>query len=64
MRFNECKEWLEKNAKLKIGVEKNEFQILPKNKKIDKKTAIMWGTYRSLINNAVTGVSAGHEKVL
>ena len=44
--------------------EKNEFQILPKNKKIDKKTAIMWGTYRSLINNAVTGVSTGHEKVL
>jgi Ribosomal protein L6P/L9E len=24
----------------------------------------MWGTYRSLINNAVTGVSAGHEKIL
>ena len=24
----------------------------------------MWGTYRSLINNAVTGVTNGHEKVL
>ena len=24
----------------------------------------MWGTYRSLINNAVTGVSSGHEKIL
>ena len=24
----------------------------------------MWGTYRSLINNAITGVSTGHEKVL
>ena len=24
----------------------------------------MWGTYRSLINNAVTGVSTGHEKTL
>ena len=24
----------------------------------------MWGTYRSLINNAVTGVSRGHEKTL
>ena len=24
----------------------------------------MWGTYRSLINNAVTGVSKGHEKIL
>ena len=44
--------------------DKNEFQILPLNKKIDKKTSFMWGTYRSLINNAVTGVSKGHEKVL
>ena len=24
----------------------------------------MWGTYRSLINNAVIGVSKGHEKIL
>ena len=24
----------------------------------------MWGTYRSLINNAVVGVSTGHEKIL
>ena len=44
--------------------ENNEFQILPLEKKIDKKTSIMWGTYRSLINNAVTGVSKGHEKIL
>jgi len=42
----------------------NEFQILPLNKNIDKKTSIMWGTYRSLINNAITGVSTGHEKIL
>ena len=42
----------------------NEFQIQPLEKKIDKKTSIMWGTYRSLINNAVTGVSKGHEKIL
>tara|TARA_X000001036_G_C20205858_1_gene613547 strand:+ start:21 stop:563 length:543 start_codon:yes stop_codon:yes gene_type:complete len=42
----------------------NEFQILPLNKKVDKKTSILWGTYRSLINNAVTGVSTGHEKIL
>ncbi len=45
-------------------INENEFQILPLNKNIDKKTSIMWGTYRSLINNAVTGVSAGHEKIL
>jgi large subunit ribosomal protein L6 len=44
--------------------ENNEFQILPLSKKIDKKTSVMWGTYRSLINNAVTGVSQGHEKIL
>ena len=42
----------------------NEFQILPIDKKIDKKISIMWGTYRSLIDNAVTGVSKGHEKIL
>ena len=40
------------------------FEILPLEKKIDKKTSIMWGTYRSLINNAVLGVSTGHEKIL
>ena len=44
--------------------EKNEFQILPLNKKVDRKTTIMWGTYRSLINNAVVGSSTGYEKIL
>ena len=34
--------------------EKNEFQILPIKK--DKKTSLMWGTYRSLINNAIKGI--------
>tara|TARA_B100000586_G_C20115437_1_gene432954 strand:+ start:3857 stop:4396 length:540 start_codon:yes stop_codon:yes gene_type:complete len=42
--------------------EKNEFQILP-NKKT-KNTSILWGTYRSLVNNAVLGVTRGHEKNL
>ena len=41
-----------------------EFYLEPLNKNIDKKTSIMWGTYRSLVNNAVTGVSTGHEKIL
>ena len=45
-------------------VNENKFQILPLHKKVDKKTSIMWGTYRSLINNAITGVSNGHEKIL
>ena len=42
----------------------SEFKIEPLQKKVDKKTSILWGTYRSLINNAVTGVSTGHEKIL
>tara|TARA_B100001057_G_scaffold400294_1_gene411429 strand:+ start:214 stop:756 length:543 start_codon:yes stop_codon:yes gene_type:complete len=45
-------------------INESEFQILPLEKKIDKKISIMWGTYRSLINNAVKGVSSGHEKIL
>ena len=44
--------------------DKNEFQIKPISKTVDKKTLIMWGTYRSLINNAVQGVTTGHEKIL
>ena len=44
--------------------EKNEFNIMPLAKVADKKTSIMWGTYRSLINNAVIGVSLGHTKIL
>ena len=46
------------------SVNESGFQIKPLEKSIDKKTSIMWGTYRSLINNAVTGVSVGHEKIL
>ncbi len=46
------------------SLNESEFEIKPLEKNIDKKTSIMWGTYRSLINNAVTGVSVGHEKVL
>ncbi len=45
-------------------INESEFQILPLEKKVDKKTSILWGTYRSLINNAVEGVSKGHEKIL
>ena len=45
-------------------LEDTKFQIKPLAKKIDKKTSIMWGTYRGIINNPVTGVSVGHEKTL
>jgi large subunit ribosomal protein L6 len=44
--------------------EKNEFNIKPLAKDLDTKTSIMWGTYRSLINNAILGVSKGHQKIL
>ena len=33
--------------------EKNEFYIKPLAKDLDTRTSVMWGTYRSLINNAV-----------
>ena len=42
----------------------NEFKLEPLEKKINKKISILWGTYRSLVNNAITGVSKGHEKIL
>ena len=45
-------------------IDESKFHIYPLEKKIDKKTSTMWGTYRSLINNAITGVSKGHEKIL
>ncbi len=44
--------------------DKNELHIKPLAKNLDTKTSIMWGTYRSLINNAVLGVSIGHTKIL
>ena len=42
--------------------EKNEFSISPLQK--NKDASMMWGTYRSLINNAIQGVTKGHEKNL
>ena len=42
--------------------DKNEFMISPLKK--DKSSSAMWGTYRSLINNAILGVTKGHEKNL
>ena len=45
-------------------INESEFQIKPIDKKIDKKISILWGTYRSIINNAILGVSKGHEKIL
>ena len=46
------------------SINESEFEIKPLGKKIDKKISILWGTYRSIINNAVLGVTKGHEKIL
>ncbi len=51
----------EKTFSSKVN-EKNEFLISPLKK--DKNVSMMWGTYRSLINNAILGVTKGHEKNL
>ena len=37
--------------------------VLAKHKK-DPDTNIIWGTTRSIVNNAIIGVSVGHEKIL
>ena len=42
--------------------DKNELQIFPVKK--SKNVSVLWGTYRSLINSAVLGVTKGHEKNL
>ena len=42
--------------------EKNDliFKLIKKN----ENTKIMWGTTRSIVQNAIQGVSVGHEKIL
>ena len=40
------------------------FHLNPLKKPVDKDTSIMWGTYRSIVNHAVLGVTKGHEKIL
>jgi len=46
---------------LKIN-EGKEISIKPK--KIDQNTKRLWGMNRSLVNNAIIGISSGYEKVL
>ena len=56
--------------KIKLDLEMFELNITEgkdvsiKPKKLDDDTKRLWGMNRSLINNAVTGVSKGHEKIL
>ena len=43
-------------------IEGKEISIKPK--KIDQNTKRLWGMNRSLVNNAIIGISSGYEKVL
>ena len=46
-----------------VSIENDKNLALKKNNKSDNSN-IMWGTTRSIINSALIGVSAGHEKIL
>ena len=47
---------------LSISIENK--QILVKAKTVNKKTKMIWGTTRSLINNIITGISSDYKKKL
>ena len=47
---------------LTISIENK--QILVKVKTVNKKTKMIWGTTRSLINNIITGISNEYKKKL
>nr|YP_007890562.1 ribosomal protein L6 [Histiona aroides]AGH24056.1 ribosomal protein L6 [Histiona aroides] len=58
-----------KNILVDLLVENNARHIIVKPyltgaKKSDKQASILWGTYRTLIDNMVTGVSQGYSKSL
>ena len=42
----------------------NEKEISIKPKKVDRNSKRLWGMNRSLINNAIIGLSTGYEKIL
>ena len=42
----------------------NDNNLLLKIINKNEKNKIMWGTFRSLLNNAIIGVSSGHERTL
>ena len=49
--------------KVKVEIKDKLISVTPADEN-DKQSNIMWGTTRALIQNAVTGVSVGFEKVL
>ncbi|MBD3300286.1 MAG: 50S ribosomal protein L6 [Candidatus Moranbacteria bacterium] len=48
---------------LEVKFEDDKITILPQNKEDDEQRAL-WGTYRVLVNNIITGVSKGYTKEL
>jgi len=48
---------------VEVNIDENEIKVSVKDKK-NKKEKAMWGLFRSLINNMVTGVNSGFEKKL
>ena len=52
------------NDKIFTATVANEKNLIIKLIKKNEKSNIMWGTTRSIVNSALLGVSAGHEKVL
>ena len=49
---------------LNLVIENKEILIKPKEKEINKKTKMMWGTTRSLLNNIILGCVNEYKKVL
>lgn len=47
-----------------VGVEREEDELKFSNKQGSKKSVAMAGTFRSLVNNMITGVSEGYSKEL
>jgi large subunit ribosomal protein L6 len=52
------------HPEIKVEIKDNKIFVLPKNKEFSKKGRGLWGLYRALIANMVTGVSKGFEKKL
>lgn len=52
------------HPEIKVELKDNKIFVLPKNAEFSKKGRGLWGLYRALIFNMVTGVSKGFEKKL
>lgn len=56
--------FLEFDPKIKVTKEENYIKVEPKDNPKAKNIKSLWGTYRSLINNMIIGVTKGYEKKL